>query len=117
MFLKSGFDEGLGNIVKKVCFFSFNSTGSWKTGPTVHSWVPEGTRPAVEIITLLGHESSIFSFMVSPGDKLLTTLCSGAGCHIDASPASKGDETGTGHTGSLDMGPALLWILCPWTED
>lgn len=92
VFLKS---DLMNSIVRKVRFFSFNSTCSWKTGPMEHSWVPEGTWPALEIIILLSHESSIFPFMGWPCDKLLTIICSGAGRHVDATPGSKDDETGT----------------------
>lgn len=52
-----------------------------------------------------------------PGDKLLTILCSGVGCHVDATPGSKDDETGTEGPGFLDMGPALWLTVRPWTED
>lgn len=69
------------------------------------------------LLGLLGRESSIFPFMRRSGDKLLTILCLGAGCHVDVPPGSKGDETGTEDTGSLDMGPALWSTLCPWTDD
>lgn len=48
--------------------------------------------------------------MGRPGDKLLTILWSGVGCHVNAPPGSKGDEIGTEDTGFLDMG-SWTWVL------
>ena len=103
---------------KKSAFLFFQLNWQLENRSHMHSWMPEGTQPALEIISYSSwsrvfyipfHEKSWWQAGYSP--LLRDRLPCGS------SPRDQRWWSRTEDTGSLDMGPALWLTICPWTED